>query len=150
MAIIQEFLQDPVFVEKVPYTVQSYKALDEIVKESEEDRDVFLIMSGKVQVCTELTDNEQKLSPGLARLKEGDMFGELSLFDGEPRSAQVVALSDCEVARLNGEALLQFMDEHPDKGYVILREIFEHLVAHMRQNNIRSKTVLQLYLMENA
>jgi CRP/FNR family cyclic AMP-dependent transcriptional regulator len=86
----------------------------------------------------------------LARLKEHDFFGELAMFDGEPRSEEVIALTDCEIAKIDGSSLIRFMEQHPEKGYFVLREMFMNLVRYMRQNNIRTKTVLQLYLSENA
>lgn len=150
MAAIKELLGDLSFIKNVPFKIKTYKALEEIVKENDNDRDVFLILSGQVQVCTEISDKKEKISSGLARLGEGEMFGELSLFDGEPRSAQIIAIRECEIVKLDGLALLNFMDNNPDKGYFILREIFENLVSHMRQNNIRCKTVLQLYMLENS
>jgi hypothetical protein len=44
--------------------------------------------------------------------------------------------------------MISFLDKYPEKGYFVLRDIFMHLVMHMRQNNIRTQTVLQLYLNE--
>jgi CRP-like cAMP-binding protein len=70
------------------------------------------------------------------------------MFDGEPRSAEVIALTDCEIAKFDGPKMISFLDRYPEKGYFVLRDIFMHLVMHMRQNNIRTQTVLQLYLNE--
>jgi CRP-like cAMP-binding protein len=149
MMNLRTLLSDLDFIKSVPSTKVKYKALDVILQEDDEGQDVFLILDGQVQVSTHIGEQIRKLSPGLARLGPDDIFGELSMFDGEPRSAEVIALTDCEIAKFDGPSMIRYLDLHPDKGYFVLREIFMHLVMHMRQNNIRTKTVLQLYLNEN-
>lgn len=142
-------LDDPQFSKIVPFEKLAYRKQDLILQEDDEGRDVYFILRGEVQVRTKLAD-DNKLSSGLARLGENDFFGELAMFDGERRSAEVLALTDCEIIRIDGPNLIRFMDENPVKGYFVLREIFMNLVRHLRQNNIRTKTVLQLYFNEKA
>lgn len=148
MMNLKELFDDPVFVKTVPHAKVKYNALDIILKEKENSQDVYLILSGQVQVSTNIGTETKKFSPGLARLSKDDIFGELAMFDGEPRSAEVIALTDCEIIKFDGPKMISFLDSHPEKGYFILRDIFMHLVMHMRQNNIRTQTVLQLYLNE--
>lgn len=142
-------LDDPLFSKIVPFERTVYQKQDVILKEDDTGQDVYLILQGEVQVRSKMTSANTPFS-GLARLGENDFFGELAVFDGEPRSAEVIALTDCKIARIDGPNLIRFMDEYPEKGYFLLREIFMNLVRHLRQNNIRTKTVLQLYLNENA
>jgi CRP/FNR family cyclic AMP-dependent transcriptional regulator len=49
----------------------------------------------------------------LALLGQGAFFGELSLLDGEPRSATAVARVDCKLGALDRDHLLRFLEEHP-------------------------------------
>jgi CRP-like cAMP-binding protein len=148
MMNLRDLLDDPDFIKAVPYTKEKYGPLDLILKENDNSQDVYFILEGQVQVSTNIGDKVNKLLPGLARLSKNDFFGELSMFDGEPRSAEVIALTDCEIAKIDGSQMVSFMDNNPDKGYYVLRELFMHLVMRMRQNNIRTKTVLQFYLNE--
>jgi CRP-like cAMP-binding protein len=148
MTNLSDLFDDPIFIQEVPYAKVNYKALDVILREKESSQDVYLILEGQVQVSTNICDASSQFSPGLARLSKNDIFGELAMFDGEPRSAQVIALTDCEIVKFDGPKMISFLDRFPEKGYFVLRDIFMHLVAHMRQNNIRTQTVLQLYLNE--
>jgi CRP-like cAMP-binding protein len=148
MMNLRILLDDADFNRKVRYKIEKYKVHDLILEENDEGQDVFLILKGEVQVSVHIEEDVRELTPGLAKLVENDVFGELSMFDGEPRSARVVALTDCEIVRFDGPDMLMFMDTYPEKGYFILREIFMRLIMHMRQSAIRTKTVLQLYLTE--
>jgi CRP-like cAMP-binding protein len=49
----------------------------------------------------------------VACVKAGDCFGEMSLLTGEPRSATVIASSDCEFVEINKTVLGQSLKEHP-------------------------------------
>ena len=58
---------------------------------------VHVISQGTVRVLgTVETGIARHVRPGLCDLGDGEVFGELCLFDREPRSARVVALTDCE------------------------------------------------------
>jgi CRP-like cAMP-binding protein len=150
MKSLKSLLDDPQFIADVPYAVENYVAGEVILEENDEGRDFYLITLGRVNIKTYIEDKVGSQRTGLAKLDEGEMFGELSMFDGEPRSAQVTADSDCKVIHFDGPKMIQYMEAHPEKGYFILRDMLFRLVAHMRQNTIRTKTVLQLYLTEQS
>lgn len=104
----------------------------------EHSREVFLILRGRVRVVGHVAlDEQRKLSPGFSELGEGQLFGELPLFDGEARSATVVTLTDCELAVMDGDRLLAFLDEHPQLGYPLFKELIHSMVGRLRQANKR-------------
>lgn len=141
-------LEDPDFIETVQFSKVRYLPNDAILRENEASQDVYFILDGEVQISTKIGEEIDKILPGLARLTKGDFFGELAMFDGEPRSAEVTALTECEIAKVDGSQMLSFMEKYPEKGYFVLRELFMNLVMRIRQNNLRTKTVLELYLKE--
>ena len=56
----------------------------------------------------------------VAIMRTGDFFGELSLFDGSPRSASATALEDTRAALLARDDFLSFMETHPAAVRVVL------------------------------
>ncbi len=70
-------------------------------------------MSGSVRV--HLSDRE------LAQLKQGACFGEMSLFDAEPRSASVTTLEPCACLMLTQLQLYDAIDETPGIAINIIR-----------------------------
>lgn len=133
----------------VPWMTKKYKAGDMIVEENSPGSELFLICKGDVHIVSSLqiTADHQE-NKGIAKLSEGDFFGEISLFSDELRSASVVAANDCEIAIVDGAALLDFMDANPGKAYPIMRFLFETLVERMRNNNIRANAIMGFYLRE--
>ncbi|HET9956900.1 MAG TPA: DUF1003 domain-containing protein [Polyangiaceae bacterium] len=67
----------------------------------------------------------------LATLAPGQYFGELSLFDGEPRSAAATASRACKLLALDREDFVEFTTNHPEATLQIAGE----LAARLRQMN---------------
>lgn len=65
----------------------------------------------------------------LARLGPGDVVGELSLLDGEPRSATVKALTDLEVLEISADDLRRLLRKAPS----VTRKLLEALSERLRQ-----------------
>lgn len=78
-----------------------------VINEGDDSNSLYLIKSGKVDV---IVNNEEGKKMILTTLVQGDHFGELSLIDGGPRSATVVALEKCE-----------FIILHRDNFYSLLK-----------------------------
>jgi CRP-like cAMP-binding protein len=71
---------------------------------------MFVVHSGRVRVQV----NENGRPRLVATLNEGDFFGEMALFTGEPRTANVVALEETEVLEIEHAAMKRVFDTNPD------------------------------------
>ncbi|MBA3655165.1 MAG: cyclic nucleotide-binding domain-containing protein [Actinobacteria bacterium] len=94
---------------------QTFPEGDVVVVEGDEDGRFYLLLDGSARIL------QGKRT--LATLGPGDYFGEISLIDGEPRSASVVATSDIRalsIARWNFRPLLE---EHPAIARKLLLEM---------------------------
>jgi CRP-like cAMP-binding protein len=130
------------FPEGVAWTRRSFAANEVIVREGEQAKDVYVVLEGWVRVTgTVEVDEQRRVHPGFCDLSSGQMFGELCLFDDEPRSATVAAISDCEIAVVDGQTLLRFLDSHPERGYPVLRHLIVTLVGRLRAANRRFVSV---------
>ena len=78
---------------------------------------LFLVRSGAAEVFFRDDTGERIV---LERPSAGDFFGELSLLDGGPRSASVVASEDLEVLRLDRVDLDEFLKRHPTAAISLL------------------------------
>lgn len=84
-----------------------------IFKEGQEGRSLYIVVSGQVRV--HLSDRD------LAKLDKGACFGEMSLFDAEPRSATITTLEPCECLMLTQMQLYDAIDETPGIAVNIIR-----------------------------
>lgn len=89
---------------------------------------LYIILSGQVKVHTATASGDEVI---LDILGPGDFFGEMSLLDGLPRSADVSALEPCELALLDGEALRETIEARPLVALALLR----FLSVRLREQN---------------
>ncbi len=94
-----------------------------IVKRGAGGIGLFLILDGGAEV--------RRGSRGLAHLGAGQFFGEMSLFDDQPRSADVVATQPSKVAVLSKWEFWGFAEDEPK----ILRGVLEEMTRRLRETN---------------
>lgn len=91
----------------------SFPAKQAIFTQGQEGRSLYILVSGWVKV--HIGDRE------LTRFSKGDSFGEMSLFDAEPRSASITTLEPCECLILTQQQLYEAIDETPGIAINIIR-----------------------------
>ena len=91
----------------------SFPANHTIFTQGQEGRSLYIVISGVVRV--HIGDRD------LAKLKQGDVVGEMSLFDSEPRSASVTTLEPCECLMLTQLQLYDAIDETSGIAINIIR-----------------------------
>jgi small-conductance mechanosensitive channel/CRP-like cAMP-binding protein len=73
---------------------------------------LYVLCSGKVEIRRHVEDGT--LTKTVAVLEGPTFFGEMGLMAGEPRTADVVALTDVECYRLDKEGLARVLEERPE------------------------------------
>ena len=91
-----------------------------ILLEESQGETFFIILSGVVKV-TRLSDDGREVI--LAILGESDFFGEMSLLDGEGRSANIVATENSEVVTLSRSDFLDCLEKYPKIAIALLEEL---------------------------
>ncbi|APF18912.1 putative transcriptional regulator, Crp/Fnr family [Caldithrix abyssi DSM 13497] len=89
-----------------------FKKGDVIIREGDLGDCFYIIKQGTVRVETQPEDEGEPII--LARLQDGDYFGEMALITGEPRSATVVAESDVSLWRLLKSDFDRLILNNPD------------------------------------
>ncbi len=137
-SLLFDLLENPEIVEGVYWRRHHVDANGVVFHEGDQGADIYLILSGSVRIVGSVDlDEQRRVRPGFSELAKGELFGELVLFDDGPRSATVIAITDVELAVLDGRVLLQFLDNHPEIGYPIIKELITTLVVRLRKANRR-------------
>ena len=99
---------------------RGYEKGQMILLEESTGETFFIITSGTVKV-TRLSDDGREVI--LALLGGSDFFGEMSLLDGEGRSANIVANEDAEVMTLSRRDFLECLETYPKIAIALLEEL---------------------------
>ena len=110
--------------------LRHYEAGQMILLEASEGEQCFFVTEGSVKI-TRLSKEGREVI--LAILNDGDFFGEMSLLDGESRSANVIALDDTKVLTLNRNDFLLVIKEYPQIAIQLLKEMALRLRKSDRQ-----------------
>ncbi len=95
-----------------------------VIRAGDPGSSMFVVHKGRVRVQV----SENGRSRTVATLNEGDFFGEMALFTGEPRTANVLALEETEVLEIGHAAMKRVFDTNPD-----LVESLSFIMAERRQ-----------------
>ena len=103
---------------------QSLAPGERIFSRGDPGQALYIVAQGEVQLSVVDTTGQRIVfeSPG-----PGDFFGELSLLDGEPRSADATALRDTRVVKLDRDALALLFRRQPDAALRVLAVIGRRL-----------------------
>lgn len=105
--------------------VQNFNRDETVVLEGDSSMQaLYLIASGSVQVYMTGIDGRETI---LSFLERGDFFGEMSLIDGEPRSASVRTVSDAQMMIIHRESFLQLIRQTPEIAMALLSEMSKRL-----------------------
>ena len=101
-----------------------------IFLEDSEGEQCFFVLEGSVKVTRLSNDGREVI---LAMLNEGDFFGEMSLLDGESRSANVIALEKTKVLTLDRNDFIAVVNDYPQIAVQLLKELARRLRKSDRQ-----------------
>lgn len=91
-----------------------------IIAHEARDTDVFLLLEGQA-LANRYSLAGREIS--YRRLPAYSYVGELAVFDGQPRSVNIVALSPVTMGRLSGSAFLELMQTIPSVNKALLRDL---------------------------
>jgi CRP-like cAMP-binding protein len=94
-----------------------------VVGEGMSSRTMYVIQSGKVKVVRSYGGKEMEL----AILGEGDIFGEMSLFDASPRSATVIVVGEARILAIEHEGLLKRIKTDSSLAFRIIKQMSQRI-----------------------
>jgi CRP-like cAMP-binding protein len=124
-------------------STRTYERQSQILGEQDPTNDVFFILEGAVRINSMTPAGREVI---YSEVSAGSIFGEFAAIDGLPRSAAVVALTDCTLARMTAA---KFYDLLRANGPVATR-LVEALVAKNRRMSERVFEVSALAVRERV
>lgn len=120
--------------------IKDARQFSAIVRQDDPGDAMFLILQGEVRVRMLINGRESTL----ATLGAGDFFGEISLFDHGPRSADVVANEDSILLRISASSFQKVVEEAPDLAAPFLLAIGKTLTGRIRADNKRYRDIIAI------
>ncbi|MGI8670813.1 MAG: cyclic nucleotide-binding domain-containing protein, partial [Aridibacter sp.] len=96
-------------------SIRVFAPEEPIIQKGQTDKSMFIIHRGIVNVQVD----EDGIPKTISTLRAGDFFGEMSLFTGEPRTADVVADLETQVLEIKSYVLKPILEKNPEIAKVI-------------------------------
>ena len=113
---------------------RSLKKDDLLFKEGEADDQLYLVVSGKIDVIKNLGAKDETI---MVALTAGSLAGELSFIDGEPHSMTLRSRKDSEVIILKRAEFESLIKTHPHAVYHVMRAIVR--ASHKLQRDLNAR-----------
>ena len=97
-----------------------------VIAAGQPNKRLYIVIEGRLQVRLDAVDN-----PPVARINEGEMFGELSVIDGEYTSAYVVTETPCRIMGLDGDVLWELFKRRP----YVAQNLLATMAKRLRNSN---------------
>jgi len=105
-------------------TVRRFRSGETVVREGDTAQSLYIVARGALEVRR----GEKVIAP----IPEGSVFGEQAFFDGEPRSASVVAVADGELMELGAGDLEKLAARDPQLARNVLFDLGRILSLRLR------------------
>lgn len=137
-----KLLDDKNFKIQVKHTFKNITANEKILAEGIVHEYLYVIQKGKVRILVrgETRDNPY-IHPSIADLGPGDIFGEFTLYNDLPSSADIIAVTNSELIAIEKKSFRAFLESNTDIGYKVISEIFKLYVQRLLHSN---KTIINL------
>jgi CRP/FNR family transcriptional regulator/CRP/FNR family cyclic AMP-dependent transcriptional regulator len=101
-----------------------YKHGETIYHKDDAGSTMYIIVDGTVKVSVPSEVGDEMI---LSILCRGDFFGELSLFDGKPRSATVTPVGPAEVLIIYRDDFIEFLYKHPKIAVSVITTLSQRI-----------------------
>jgi CRP/FNR family cyclic AMP-dependent transcriptional regulator len=103
---------------------KSFEPGQVIFKEGEPGSELFIIIEGEVEIRKRTSASTSKT---LITFHKGDIFGEMALVEGKPRSATAIAAKPCRMLVMNEVLLDSMLENNPDFAKKMIRILAERI-----------------------
>jgi CRP-like cAMP-binding protein len=119
--------------------VERYPAGEEIYAKGSPGPSMFLVLRGAAKMTSVSSEGKEIV---LNIMHPGEIFGEIGLLDGRERSADAVAMTDCEVLVLHRRDFMPILEKRADICLILLNILCQRL----RQTSEQVEDVLFRHL----
>lgn len=127
VAIFSDLERDAFVALTAAMTLRRVEAGEVVLEEGDTGTSFYVVASGSLAVSKR---DERRDVVRLARLGEGDFFGEMALLSGAPRAATVTAEEPVELLEFGAEALREVAARHPHLAASLRRFYRQRLLAN--------------------
>lgn len=111
--------------------VASYTPGDFIIKQGDTNTDICVLLQGHAKVTVTKNDGEHEITT----LGKGDLFGELVLINETQRTANIVAVDQCDVLIMTYENFFSYFNKKPKVFALMVLNVTRLVTKRLKNSN---------------
>jgi CRP-like cAMP-binding protein len=115
--LFAEFPEDALAVVAAAASRRTLERNDVLFEEQDEATDLYVVVQGRIAIANVAMDGRESV---VALMEDGDLFGEMPLFDGEGRSATARALEPSDVVVVPYTAVRSVFEADPSLLWTVV------------------------------
>lgn len=104
--------------------VERYASGEEIYAKGSPGQSLMAVLQGSAKMSCVSAEGKEIV---LNIINAGEIFGEIAMLDGGERSADAIAMEDCEILVLRRRDLLPFIENHADICMMLIKILCQRL-----------------------
>jgi len=112
--------------------IYSYRPGEYVLREKEESRSIFFILSGQIRIGKELYAGDEK---EITILGPGEILGEMGFLDEAPRSASASCVQEAVILGIDRDSFQRLAQRRPTIAYKVTLKIARTLSERLRTSN---------------
>jgi CRP/FNR family transcriptional regulator, cyclic AMP receptor protein len=133
-------MERPVIEQLASYSVtQQVPRGATIFRKGDPGTSLYAVCTGTVKISVPSVDGKDAV---FNVMNAGDIFGEIAILDGGPRSADAIAITDCELMKIERRNFMPLIRQQPDMA----EKIIEVLCSRLRNTSEQIEDVIFLDL----
>lgn len=120
--------------------IKKFKAGEAIFREFDRSDALYVVETGRL-AASKYVSGETDIV--LTRFNGGDFFGEMGLFDAEPRSASVYCEEDAVLWKLDRDAFHALINDRPEIGVRICYRLVTVFIQRLRATNEQAREAVR-------
>ncbi|MCF7807717.1 MAG: cyclic nucleotide-binding domain-containing protein [Candidatus Marinimicrobia bacterium] len=119
---------------------RNYEREETIIQEQTKGDNVYILTSGKVKIVKQVNDERTEVLGYYS--EQGGLFGEMAVLEDKPRSAGMIADSNCEILTVTKDNFIQLVENVSAFSVAVaknisqfLRETDERLIKSLKEEN---------------
>src|SRR5215510_13258665 len=115
-------------------TIRRERRREAIFAKGDDGNGLYAVLTGVVKISASWTDGREIV---FNLIHPGEIFGEIALLDGRPRTADATAMTDCELVVVEHRDFMPFLRREPE----LRLRLTEMLCARLRQTSEQLEAV---------
>lgn len=116
-----------------------------VISEHASGDSLYIVVKGSVEITKDLAENDEDMVAQLKVLEAGEFFGEMSLIDNEPRSANVISRDNVEVLVIPRDRFEMIAYSNPK----VMFNLMKTMSWRLRDTNQKFTDVMEKLIAQN-